>query len=105
MQLLEGARAAVSALAAAGNRVIFDTVLQDPAWLVELAATLRGMPTVFVGVYCSPEVLDARERDRGDREVGMARRLHEVVHAHGRYDVEVDTSILSARQCAERVLQ
>ncbi|HEX8971095.1 phosphotransferase-like protein [Oryzihumus sp.] len=58
---------------------------------------------VFVGVRCPLEETVAREAARGDRPIGQAASQFEQVHAHGVYDVEVDTSILSARQCAEKV--
>ncbi len=51
------------------------------------------------------EILVRRERERDDRMVGLGRGHHEQVHAHGIYDMEVDTSVLSARECGQRIAE
>ena len=93
----------LTALASGGVNLIVDHVLQDPAWLQECVALLAGGPVLFVGVRCPLEELERREQGR-DRQPGTARYQHEVVHAHGLYDVEVDTSIDSAEACAAQVV-
>jgi len=40
---------------------------------------------------------------RGDRGAGLAEWQLSHVHRHGVYDLEVDTSVLSAEQCAFRI--
>jgi chloramphenicol 3-O phosphotransferase len=60
---------------------------------------------LFVGVHCRPEILAERERGRGDRQVGQALWQLPRVHGHGTYDVAVDTSDLSAEECAHRILK
>ncbi|MBI2122701.1 MAG: chloramphenicol phosphotransferase, partial [Armatimonadetes bacterium] len=35
-----------------------------------------------------------------DRTLGQARRQFDIIHAHGVYDLQVDTSISSADECA-----
>lgn len=52
---------------------------------------------------CPLEEAERRERERGDRIQGLARLLFAAVHAHGRYDLEVDTAQLSAEECAARI--
>ncbi len=52
---------------------------------------------LFVGVRCPFEVAERRERERGDRMPGLVESDYDHVHAHGIYDFEVDTSLLSAR--------
>lgn len=44
-----------------------------------------------------------RERVRGDRLPGLAARQYRLVHAHGEYDLECDTSTAGPRECAERI--
>lgn len=104
-QLVAGMHRAIAVLALAGNHVVADHVLLDPAWVVDCAAVLGALPTLFVGVRCPLHVVEQRERDRRDRTLGQARAQFSAVHAHGRYDLEVDTSLLSPEACAEVIKQ
>jgi chloramphenicol 3-O phosphotransferase len=93
----------VLALARAGSNVIVDDVIDLPWMLHECVSTLAPEEPLFVGVYCSPDELDRRERERGDRQVGMARNQLPRVHAHGMYDLTVDTTTTSERECALQI--
>lgn len=103
-QLISGLHHAVAALAQTGNNVIVDHVLIDPRWVQECAQVLGAMPTLFVGVYCPLEVVEQRERERQDRTLGQARAHIAKVHAHGVYDVTVDTSQATPAECAAQIL-
>ena len=95
----------LAALVKCGNFLIVDTVADDRAALLECARLLRETRVLFVGVHCALEVLEAREQARGDRTPGTARRQFERVHAHGLYDVEVDTSASSIEACVTTILE
>ena len=90
----------VASLADAGLSVIVDHVLLEPAWLPDLATRLAGHDVLFVGVRCPLEVVVERERERRDRTIGQAAAQFDVVHRAGGYDLEVDTSQLSADEAA-----
>ena len=62
------------------------------------------LDVLFVAVKCPLAVLNKREQTRGDRTIGTAEYQYHRVHAQRVYDVEVDTSILSPRECADLVL-
>ncbi|HYD09091.1 MAG TPA: AAA family ATPase [Acidimicrobiales bacterium] len=96
-----GVHAAMGALAKAGNRVIVDHVFAMPAIEPLLRSALDGVPSLWVGVHCPLEELERRERARGDREVGAARRQIDVVHQGVAYDLELDTSLLDRTACVE----
>lgn len=57
-----------------------------------------------MGVKCPLEIVEQREKERGDRNIGMARYQFERVHAHGLYDIEVDTSVLNVDECVTRIM-
>jgi chloramphenicol 3-O phosphotransferase len=97
--LLAGFNASNAAIARAGNNMIIDHVLQEPSWVAPCVKAFDGLEVVFVGVHCSLDVLEAREKSRGDRQVGMARYQYDRVHSHNTYDVEVDTSEMTVEQC------
>lgn len=102
---VSGFHRAVAALAEAGNRVIVDHVLQEEGWLEECVERWAGLDVLFVGIRCPVEVAERREAERGDREAGTARYQHDRVHAHGVYDVEVDTSALTVDECVARIVR
>ena len=98
-----GFHRAVAGLAEAGNDVIADHVLSEPWRLLDCLAVMAGYQVVFVGVRCAPGELERRERERGDRTPGMAAAQETLVHAHGLYDVECDTTTASPYDCAVRI--
>jgi chloramphenicol 3-O phosphotransferase len=98
-----GFHRAVAAMAHAGNDVIADHVLSEQWRLLDCLEVMAGLEVVFVGVRCSPDELDRRERARGDREPGQAAGQQDQVHAHGCYDLECDTTNASPRECAEQI--
>ncbi len=102
-RLVAGMHRAIAALTRAGNNVVADHVLLDAGWLTDCARALKDCRVLFVGVVCPLDVLEERERSRGDRTLGQARAQFGLVHAHGAYDLEVDTSRLDPVACAERI--
>lgn len=103
--LFAGFHRALASLAAAGNNLIVDDVLIERRWLRDALEALAPYEVCFVGVRCPVDIAQARERARGDRIVGTARGQYDWVHAHGVYDVEVDTSVLPPEACAAQILQ
>jgi chloramphenicol 3-O phosphotransferase len=103
-QLVAGLHAMVASLADAGLSVIVDHVLLEADWLPDLAARLADHDVLFVGVICPMETVVARERERRDRTIGQAAAQIDVVHRAGGYDLEVDTSVLSADEAADRIV-
>jgi chloramphenicol 3-O phosphotransferase len=98
-----GFHRAVAGLAEAGNDVVMDHVLSEPWRLLDCLAVMAAYRVVFVGVRCAPAELERRERERSDRTPGMAMAQEALVHAHGQYDVECDTTEASPYDCAVRV--
>ncbi len=103
----------IAAHSRAGLNVVADVGHHDPAVLADCARRLGTLPVLFVGVRCPIEVIMARRNSgqpgrEGQYAVGSTadpipapvRRWQEAVHAHARYDLEVDTSALSPAGCA-----
>ncbi len=103
--LVLGMHRAIAALSRAGNCVVADHVLVEPEWVGDCASMLADLPAWLIGVRCPLLVLEERERSRGDRTLGQAAAQHERVHAHGIYDLEVDTSLLGPEECALAIQQ
>jgi len=101
--LVSGMHHAIATLSGRGINVLADHVLVEPGWVQECAALFADLPAWLVGVRCPLEVLEQREKDREDRTLGQAKLQYERVHIPGIYDLEVDTSILSAEECAQKI--
>ena len=102
--VLAGYRAAVAGMARAGLDVIVDEVLLSAedwnGWTVEL----NGLDVTWVAVELSLDQTLQRERERGDRVIGMAAAQFDVVHSFPTYDVRVDTGTLTPEQAADAIL-
>lgn len=101
--LVAGMHQAIRALSLAGVNVIADHVLVEPDWARQCAELFADLPAYLVGVTCPLEVLETRERSRKNRTLGQARAQFEVIHKYARYDLEVDTSVLSPEECAQKI--
>jgi len=103
-KLVDSMAPAVRALVDGGNPVIFDHVLHDEAMYLGCEESFAGLDMLSVGVTCSLEMLETREQARGDRVLGRARGLADIVHTFMPYDVTVDTGTLSPQDCVAAVL-
>jgi chloramphenicol 3-O phosphotransferase len=101
-RLLRGMRHAIAAMAAEGNDMIVDEVLLGPE-KTEYRQLLAPYEVHWVGVFAPLDVLEQRERQRGDRLIGLARWQFDRVHKDMRYDLEIDTSQATPLECAEAI--
>lgn len=101
-----------------GHDVVSDLGLHEsysrPLHILDLAQrTLRDLPVLFVGIRCPIEVVMARRNAdtqggyyaAGDGIPAPVQRWQDAVHDGKVYDLELDTSVLTPEQCAERVEQ
>lgn len=82
--------------------------------LADCARRLAGLPVLFIAVRCPIDVILQRRAESAEENAYVigspadpaplpVRRWQEAVHSPGLYDLEVDTSVLSPMQCAERI--
>jgi chloramphenicol 3-O phosphotransferase len=94
----------LAAIARAGTGVIVDEVFLDGGTSqARLGTALEGLHVLWVGVRCHPDVAEAREIRRGDRNRGMARNQADRVHQDVTYDVIVDTTDTPSEECVEAI--
>ena len=93
-RFFDGFHRCIATLAAAGNDLIVEHVIEYPSWRVALAEMLNPFDVFLVGVHCTVDELERRERARGDRMIGEARShvVNDGVHTLGPYDYEVETT-------------
>jgi chloramphenicol 3-O phosphotransferase len=91
-RLMSGMRRAVAALAAEGNSLVVDDVMLGGGEADDYRRRLEGVDLRFVGLFAPLDVLETRERQRGDRALGLAHWQFDRVHQGVTYDLELDTS-------------
>jgi chloramphenicol 3-O phosphotransferase len=102
-QAIRGMRYAVAAMAAQGNNLIVDEVMIEGTKDREYCALLSPFDVRFVGLSAPLDVLEARERDRGDREIGLARWQYNRVHHGITYNLEIDTTGATPSETARMI--
>jgi chloramphenicol 3-O phosphotransferase len=102
---LRGMRGAVAAMAEAGNDIVVDEVLWDPDALADYRRRLAPFAFHAVGLRAPLEVIEQRERQRGDRDLGLARWQYGKVHAGMAYDLELDASAAAPDALASVIKQ
>lgn len=100
LRTLSGMRSAVAALARQGNQLIVDDLMLSAHDQQDYDNFLVGLEYRFVGLHAPLDVLEKRERERGDRLTGLARWQFDRVHKGLRYDLEIDTSQTPPEDCA-----
>lgn len=88
----DGFHGSLKAYADAGNNLILEHILDTEGWLETLSQLFAGHDVLFVAVHCPLELLIEREKARGDRPVGSARKDYETIHVGKVYDLHLDSN-------------
>lgn len=88
----DGFHRSLKAYADAGNDLILEHILDTEGWLETLCDLFAHHDVFFVGVHCPLEILIARERERGNRPIGSAKKDYETIHAGKIYDIELHST-------------
>jgi len=99
----ENLRTALKRVVATRFDIIVDLVLRDQAEFEACLNALAGRPTYAIGVQAPLEVLEARERARGDRAAGIAREQIGDPAYRRRYDLVLDTSTCTPAEGAAAI--
>ncbi len=102
-KVIKGMHRAIAAYAREGNNVIVDYIQYDPAWITDLKEVLNGINVVWVAVTASLQSIEQREKQRGTSPAGHARSHYHTVHQGMKYDVMLDTDVLSPEQATNKV--
>jgi chloramphenicol 3-O phosphotransferase len=93
----------LAAFASTGFCVLADTGFYSQLLVDVCRHELRDRKVWWIGVHCSLAELERREQSRPDRAIGLARSQYDTIHAHARYDIEVDTSAQTLEACALQI--
>lgn len=88
-----------------GINLVIDTVLHDKETLEDFYYVTAGYPILLVGVHCPEDELIRREKERGDRQIGLS--LQQLKFGHQQkdiYDVQVNTHDSTLEECTKRII-
>lgn len=95
----------VKLLADLGHDIVVDEVIFDKASLDYYLQKLKEHKVFLVQVVCDYNVLQERERLRGDRAIGLVNDQYDRLQSYAYdYDMIVDTTYVSAMENAQRIL-
>jgi len=81
------------AVAAAGNNLIIEHIIETREWMDLLLSLLSPFDVFFIGIHCPLAELERREILRGNRPIGGARADYENIHTFGHYDLELESTV------------
>jgi chloramphenicol 3-O phosphotransferase len=102
---LDGFHAALPSLATSRYLIVVDHVFEVHSWSEACRDALRLRKTFFVGIHCPLDILEEREKTRGDRMVGLAKSQFDLVHDQKSYALQIDTSTVSPEEGAAAILE
>lgn len=105
LHIIPGFHRSIAAFAMEDVPVIVDHVFQEDGWFQDFIEATKGISVLLVGLKCPIDVIEAREKSRGDRETGLGRMQFPKVHQGIKYDLEIDTSRLSPAECVARIVE
>ena len=97
---MQGMLHAIAAMAAQGNHLVVDEVMTRDGKAEEYRHLLSNFDVSLVGLFAPLEDLEARERKRGDRAIGLARWQYDRVHRGVVYDLKIDTTMTTPMESA-----
>ena len=90
-------------LASQGYNLIIEDVAFGTIEIQEWKTVLKDHQVLYVGVTTPLNILEQRERERGDRFLGGARGQYFKVHESVSYDLEVDTYAQTIEENVEKI--
>ena len=98
------------AIVNAGNNIIVDHIIEEAAWWDEIQSSFKDVDVFFVGVHCSLEELEKREKQRLNENPGLKRYVgeskeHLQTHNFCHYDFEVNTTEISVSENCIKIIK
>jgi len=88
----DGFHRCLPALAAAGNNLIVEHIVESEEWMARLVGLLAPYDVFFVVLRCPLATLEEREIARGDRQAGEARNDFQALPEFSECDLALDST-------------
>lgn len=90
-------------LAQKGYPIIIDDVSFGKQQIDEWKKLLKDFHVLWIGINAPLDVLEQREKERGNRMIGSARAQFHKVHVDATYDLEIDTHHASIAENVKKI--
>ncbi|MCF7853067.1 MAG: chloramphenicol phosphotransferase CPT family protein [Simkaniaceae bacterium] len=90
-------------LAQKGHPIIIDDISFGKEQVDEWKELLKDFNVIWIGVNAPLEVLEQREKGRGNRMIGSARAQFHKVHVDTTYNLEIDTHHASTAENIQKI--
>lgn len=104
-ELVRAFYACVRTLLDRGHDLVIDHALTARYHSELLVEATAGHDVLLVGIDCPLDVLRERERQRGDRRLGMAELQQRTIQTWLEYDLRLDSAALPAEAAAARIVE
>ena len=104
-ELVRAYYACVRQLLELSHDLVIDHAVTARYHAEHLVSAVDSHRVIMVGLDPPAEVLMQRERERGDRRVGMAADQQARIHSWLSYDLTIDTSVVSPQEGARRIVE
>jgi len=95
----------IKCFADCGHDVAVDEIFTGDVQLHNYVRALQGDTVYFVGIVCELQELERREKQRGNRLLGLARVQIDFIHKYkDYYDLIIDSTHCDATTCAQNIL-
>ena len=95
----------IKALVNDGLYVVVDYVAFGKEDLDKIKEELSSLKILWVGIHCPLNIIEKREKDRGDRTIGFARYFYHNTHKGNNYDLNLDTHTNTLEENTSLILQ
>lgn len=104
LQLITAMQQSMKALIDNQFTLIIDELLFDEFSMQGYLNVFSGYKVYFIAVKPPVEVVKQRERDRGDRVIGVGELLYEPTYGNKIYDLVIDSSLSTPHQSAKTIV-
>ena len=91
-------------LASQHYNLIIDDIAFGAIEIQSWKEILKNYRVLYVGIVTPLEILEDRERARGDRIIGSARGQYSQVHENASYDLELDTHVHTIEENVAKIV-
>jgi chloramphenicol 3-O phosphotransferase len=93
-------------LADDGHNLIIEEVILEKKYLENYENNLKEHQVYFVNINCELDILEKREKARGDRVIGSNHAQYfKMKDLNWKYDLKIDNSHVSALDSAQKILE
>lgn len=102
-QVIEVLHRAIKEYAKRGLNIAVDYLAYESHWAQDLDNCLKKIPHLWVKVHANPSKIIAREKNRAQEILGLARPYMNLIHANINYNFDLGTSRLTPQEMLNKV--